>query len=416
MRTYHKAMALKLFVFLTAASGMLYLWERPMPPPLSAYREQPGLTLFSRKQSEISKKAKELEREMTVLRRDGRPVGMEHIQRMWKDLLALWEKGAVSRQKAMDLYQMLADIYWMSNAPQATAQNTTHPEKASGDAVRGAAESVGSAQGESADIRQEIERIGATKDTSHSGLAPAHYDRLKKGLDDLAAKGVAGLERYYQILAERSPYAVAEADKKQEAAMAAETERKKREQDPYHDCPKDTPPPVLAADFTDFSAIQMITPPGTLTGDRDVAKGHFWIWTGGRRVPMYVPVDAVLESVASGPASATDPTIHYRMDFKVQAPCGYKFRFAYISEPDTSLQPGAVLSAGARIGFTVGNTPSGNWDIGFYDMLREGELAKINVFGMGSHGVCLLDYYPAEKREAYRALLDPAGPRRVCQY
>lgn len=407
-------MTLKLLTFLLVITGMLYLWERPLPAPLGAYRKQPGLTLFSRKQSEISKKTKDLERELMVLKQDQRPVGMDHIQRMWKDLLGLWKKGALSKKKAMDLYQMLIDVYGMSNPRQAAVEQPAHGD-AQGNTGRGTAENAGT-ETSTADVRQEIDRIAATPSTTHSGLAPAHYDRLKKGLDELASQGVTGLERYYQILEERSPYAVAAQDKKQEAAMTADTERKKREQDPYYDCPKDTAPPMLTADFTDFSSIQTITPPGTPTGDRDVAKGHFWIWTGGKQVPLYVPVDAVFESMTSGPASATDPTVHYRMDFKVQNPCGYRFRFAHVSEPDTSLQPGAVLSVGTRVGYTVGNIKSGNWDIGFYNMLQEGELAKINAFGLGRYGVCLLDYYPSEKRAAYRALLDPTGPRRVCQY
>ncbi|MFY9462723.1 MAG: hypothetical protein WAP52_00870, partial [Candidatus Sungiibacteriota bacterium] len=193
-------------------------------------------------------------------------------------------------------------------------------------------------------------------------------------------------------------------------------DKKKRQDNQYYDCPLDTPPPTLTADFTDFSALAMITPPGSLTGDRDVAKGHFWIWTGGARVPLYVPVDAVFESMTSGPASAQDPTIHHTLNFKVKDRCGFTFRFGHITEPDTSLVPGAVLSAGSRVAYTIGNLKSGNWDIGFYNMLKEGELAKINAFGLHRYGVCLIDYYPPEKQRAYRALFDPSGPRRVCQY
>lgn len=408
-------MLLRFFVFFAAAAGMLYLWERPLPAPLPTYKEQSALALFSRKGDETTKKVKELERQMNVLKKDQRPVGMDHIQRLWKELLGLWEKGALSRDKAMSLYGLLTDIYWMSNpkpAAQGDAKNST-----SGDAAHGARSNAdgNNAQTGTTDVRQEIDRIAATPGMQ-SGLAPAHYDRLKKQLDDLTAKGTPGLERYYQILEERSPYAVAEADKKQEAAMAVEAERKKREQDPYYDCPKNTAPPTLAADFTDFSAIQMITPPGTPTGDRDIAKGHFWIWTGGKRAPLYVPVDAIFEGMSSGPASASDPTIHYTLNFKVKDPCGFTFRFGHVTEPNMSLQPGDVLPAGSRVAYTIGNIQSGNWDIGFYNRLKEGELAKINAFGLHRYGVCLINYYPPEKQQAYRALFDPAGPRRVCQY
>lgn len=416
-------MMLRIFVFAAVAAGTLYLWERPLPTPLGVYREQPGLTLFSRKSDEQAKRVKELERQLTVLKKDQRPIGYDHIQRLWKELLGLWERGALSRAKAMALYQMLADIYGMSNPRPAARQSNAHADTR-GNAGHGdtpattahdTSESAGGGDGapqQAADVRQEINRIAATPGM-HSGLAPAHYDRLKKALDDLANKGTTGLERYYAILEERSPYAVAETDKKQEAALA---EQKKRQDDQYYDCPKDTPPPTLTADFTDFSAIQKITPPGTLTGDRDVAKGHFWIWTGGARAPLYVPVDAALESISSGPASASDPTIHYTLNFKVKERCGYTFRFGHVTEPDTSLKPGDVLPAGSRVAYTIGNIKSGNWDIGFYNRLQEGELAKINAFGLHRHGVCLIDYYSPEKREQYRALFDPAGPRRVCQY
>lgn len=383
----------KIFVFAAVAAGMLYLWDQPLPHslPTATNERQSGLALFSQKGNEMSKRAKDLERQLAVLKKDKKPVGYDHIQRLWKELLGLWEKGALSKAKAMELYALLADIYWMSNPKQAERQNNTRGDT---------------------DVRQEIDRIGSTP-IMQGGLSPAHYDSLKKRLNDLTGKGVTGLARYYELIEARSPYAVAEADKKQEADLA---EQKKRQEDPYYDCPKDTLPPTLAADFTDFSALQMLTPPGSLTGDRDVAKGHFWVWTGGARVPLYVPVDAVFESMSSGPASAKDPTIHHTLNFKVKDRCGFTFRFGHVTDPDMSLRPGAILPAGSRVAYTIGNIPSGNWDIGFYNRLQEGPLAKINAFGLHRYGVCLIDYYPPEKQLAYRALFDPAGPRSVCQY
>lgn len=408
-------MTLKLLTLAVAVAGMLYLWNQPLPEYAVRYRQQSGIALFSKKSNEASKKARELERQLMALKGDQKPVGYDHIQRLWKDLLGLWEKGALSRAKAMELYQMLADIYWMSNPRPTARQNNAHGEAKDKD-VRGAGESAdGGIQARAADVREEIDHIAETP-AKHKVLASAHYDALKNKLDDLARNGVTGLERYYRIIEERSPYTIAEQEKKQEAARADDAERKKRAEDPYHDCPKDTPPPALTADFTDFSVLTKLTPPGTLTGDRDVAKGHFWIWTGGAKVPLYAPVDAVFESMSSEPASAKDPTIHHTLNFRVKDQCGYSFRFGHVTDPDTSLQPGAVLTAGSRVAYTIGNIPSGNWDIGFYNMLQEGALAKINAFGLHRHGVCLIDYYPPEKRQAYRALFDPAGPRSVCQY
>lgn len=408
----------RIFVFAAVAAGMLYLWRQPLPRPMGAYGEQPSFTLFSRKGNDAAKKVKELERQLHALKKDQKPVGMDHIQRLWKELLGLWEKGVLSKAKAMELYQMLADIYWMSNPKQMPRQGGAEDGGRRGEtestAAHGAGESGGGGgvQPQAADVRQEIDRI-AGRPSAQSGLSHTHYDALKKKLNDLADRGVAGLEQYYRIIEDRSPYAVAEADKKQEADFA---EQKKRQEDPYYDCPKDAPPPTLTADFTDFSALQMITPPGSLTGDRDVAKGHFWVWTGGARVPLFVPIDAVFESMSSGPASAQDPTIHSTLNFKVKDQCGYTFRFGHITDPDTSLKPGDILLAGARVAYTIGNIPSGNWDIGFYNRLQEGPLAKINAFGLHRYGVCLIDYYPPDKRQAYRALFDPAGPRSVCQY
>ena len=346
---------------------------------------------------------------MKVLKNDRRPVGSDHIQRLWQELLGLWEKGALSRAKAMELYQLLADVYWMSNPKQVTTHTNQQPTVQQKDQHEVSSGST-NLQSEVKATQQEIDQIG---NNPKGYISETHYNALKKKLDYFTSQGITGLERYYQIIGERSPSAVAAADKKQEAELA---ERKKRQENPYYDCPADRPPPELAADFTDARVIKMITPPGTLTGDRDVAKGHFWIWTEGARVPLYVPIDAVFESMSSGPASAQDKTIHYTLNFKVKNTCGYTFRFGHITDPDFSLKEGAVLPAGSLVGYTIGNIPSGNWDIGFYDRVKEGELAKIDAFGLHRYGVCLVDYYPSEKRNFYRALLDPNGPRRVCQY
>lgn len=383
------------------AAGTAFLWNQPLPRTAVIDQEQVGLTLFSRKSDDLSKGVVELDRELRILKNDGKIVGPDHIQRLWRRLLELWEKGALSRARAIELYQLLLDIYRMNNPPKTTGPTDTH-EKATS--------ASNDIQSLTKDVKQEIEYISGK---SGGGLSETHYDALKKKLDYLTGKGVTGLERYYQIIEERSPYAIAAADKKQEAERA---EQRRRQENPYYDCPTDTPPPVLTADFTDASTIQMITPPGTLTGDRDVAKGHFWIWTKGARVPLFVPVDAIFDSMSSGPASSQDSTIHYTLNFKVKEPCGFTFRFGHVTEPDTTLQAGTSLPAGSRVAYTIGNIPSGNWDIGFYNMLKKGELSKINAFGLHSHGVCLLDYYPSQKRDFYRALLDPNGPRRVCQY
>ena len=402
-------------IFIAVAALIIgAFWNQPILQPTSGSSGQTGIAFFSQKSNELSKKVKELERQMTVLKKDGRPVGLDHIRRLWQELLGLWEKGALSRAKAMELYQLLTDIYWMGN-PRSTGKETRTPEETKRHVEEKKESEVhgqaGSDIGSQVQLtKQEIDEI-TTKQGAR--LSEAHYDSLKKKLDYFAGQGITGLERYYQTIEERNPHTVAAGDKKQEADLA---ERKKRQENEYYDCPVNIPAPTFTTDFTTFSAIKMITPPGTLTSDRDVAKGHFWIWTGGARVPLYVPIDVVVEDVGAGPASAKDTTTHSTIIFKVKDFCGYKMRFAHITEPDRSLKEGDVLPAGSLVGYTIGNIPSGNWDIGFYNMLKDGELAKINAFGMHRHGVCLIDYYSSEKQKAYRALFDQNGPRRVCQY
>jgi hypothetical protein len=237
-------------------------------------------------------------------------------------------------------------------------------------------------------------------------IGPDHYQRLDQQLHLLAAQDYPAHEirRLRAILERLNPARIAETDRKNEGA---------RQNPPSAASGCSTDRPVLTHDFTNLSAIREITAPGSPAGEKDIAKGHFWVWTGGERVPIYAPIDAILESITSGPAAAHDPTIHYTLDFRVPGSCGFKLRFAHITEP-LPLAVSAAYPAGTLIGHTIGNIPSGNWDIGWYDIANPGPLAKINAYGLHAHGLCLVDYYTPEKQAAYRARL--TGPKLVCDF
>ena len=361
-----------------------------------------GAAISASKSTGLQKQVSQLERELKVLREEKNIVGPDHIQRLWKRLLDLWNKGAVTRPKAQELYQVLLEIYTRSQSRPQTGASPSHQE---GSATGG----VDDIESLTKTTKGELDRIQKLS----SYLSESHYQGLKKKLDYLTSKGIKDLAPYYTILEERSPTAIAEGDRAAQAAREAEEKKRASQRDgvlpPESGCRND--PVVLTRDITDFSTIKTITAPGTPVSGRDVAKGHSFIWTGGERVPVYAPIDAVLESMDSGPQ---DGVTHSTLIFRVKGNCSFVFRFAHITEPDRSFAIGTSLPAGALIGYTVGNVPSGNWDFGLYDLAKDGPLAKINAFGRHRFGLCWIDYYSSEKQQKYRSLLE--GPRIVCSF
>lgn len=195
-------------------------------------------------------------------------------------------------------------------------------------------------------------------------------------------------------------------------------------------CPVDTPLPVLSADFTDISVIREITAPGTSTSDWAAFKGHSFIWTDGILVSLYAPIDAVLESGAFYNELGRG---QYVVSFRTLNQCGYyMFRFDHVHQVIDSIknalnqvpdqqstqgrQPTAkvIIRAGEKIGETSGNVQSGNWDFGFYDMLKEGPLAQVGARGISRNAVCWVDYFSPEKQSFYRSRL--IGPKTVCNF
>lgn len=163
--------------------------------------------------------------------------------------------------------------------------------------------------------------------------------------------------------------------------------------------------PELVADITDFLLIKRITAPGSPSSEGP--KGHSFIWTGGQRVPLYVPADAILESSSYGPQ---DGITHYSFTFRVKGNCSIVFRFGHITEPIKSilnvLHPSSQqvgtqsvpvatqlsFPAGSLIGYTIGNAASGNWDFGLYNLDKEGALAQHGSYGMHKYAICWVDF------------------------
>ena len=138
---------------------------------------------------------KNLKRELVVLNDQGKMVGPDHIQRLWQRLVDLWNKKALTRAKAEQLYQLLLAIYYRSN-PQPTAQ------KAQPTAQKSATASLGELiKG----VKAEIDHIGARENVY---LTKEHYHELKKRLDYLTSQGVPDLGpvSYTHLTLPTTPY------------------------------------------------------------------------------------------------------------------------------------------------------------------------------------------------------------------
>jgi len=193
-------------------------------------------------------------------------------------------------------------------------------------------------------------------------------------------------------------------------------------------CAANAPTIELTADITDVSRILRITAPGTPTGDQDIVKSHSFIWTDGSLVPVYAPIDAVLDSGAFYTEAGRN---QYTAWFRSLNYCGYRFKFDHIHQVTDAIknalnrvpQEGTkgnmataevVFRAGEKIGETTGNTSSNNWDFGFYNFNVPGPLYQLKTHDTVRHAVCWVDYYAAEKKGRYRALLE--GPKSVCSF
>lgn len=281
-------------------------------------------------------------------------------------------------------------------------------------------------------IHKELKQLKQEVNNFHKHSIPTkeHYHRIEKDLVRLEQGGAPAEElvAIRQLLEPWNPSAMTESDRTRQATAEEQKKREASQVDyvlpPGLGCRNDRP--VLTHDFTDFSKIRQITAPGSPSAEGP--KGHAFIWTGGERVPVYVPTHAVLRA---GTFGLQDGVPHYTLIFQVKGSCSFELRLAHITEPIQSIKnvlpqtPPADsrdipvtteldFPAGFLVGHTVGNVPSGNWDFGWYDTVKEGPLASHGSFGRHRYGLCWADYYSPEKQPLYRALL--TGPKMVCTY
>lgn len=186
-------------------------------------------------------------------------------------------------------------------------------------------------------------------------------------------------------------------------------------------------PPVLVADITDFYKITKITAPGSPSSEGP--KGHSFIWTEHQKMPIYAPVDMILDSGSYSKDTADSPA-QYLLFFKVKNSCSFQIKFDHIDEPTDSIKQNfsstpavgdsstsfvadkVELKAGDLVGHTSGTLQAGNWDFGLYNTAQKGALA--DSYGIHAYSVCWVDYYSQEKQGQYRALLE--GPKLVCSF
>lgn len=258
-----------------------------------------------------------------------------------------------------------------------------------------------------------LEQELAIAKNSKAFLSETHYERIKKDLDNLKRQGYSASEvdRLHGLAIDLSPHIT---DQKKTVDSVS---------NPTSSLCTANSKPQLIADITEFSKIQKISAPGTQSSEGP--KGHAFIWTGGQRVSIYAPIDAVLESGAYSRDTADSPA-QYNLTFNIKGYC-FKFRFDHIDEPvdkiksvlplvpkiadsrGTFLDQLIEFKTGELIGYTKGNPQSGNWDFGLYDMSKEGVLAQHGSTGIHLNSVCWPDYYLSDK---YKKLLE--GSRLVC--
>src|SRR3989344_1050268 len=257
----------------------------------------------------------------------------------------------------------------------------------------------------------EGEVMGAKQNKSLFNLE--HANRILKDLVNLENKGYSKTEtdKLRQIVYQLTP----------------DFNKTSNTQPSSQNCIKANP--TLIADITDFSKIQKITAPGTDSSEGP--KGHSFVWTGGQRVPVYAPVDMVLDSGSYVKDNADAPA-QYILWFLVKGYCDFQVKFDHIDEPIESIRQNfssipkiadsrgiyvankVEFKAGQLLGYTKGNTSSGNWDFGLYDMSKEGLLAKYGPQGSHRTAVCWVDFYSPAKKELYRRLLE--GPKLLCSF
>lgn len=373
--------------------------------PVQKKKKPSLLSRFLKKQTP-AEKFSVLEKELLEVKAKGTFISPDHANRIWADLSTLEKQGYLKNE--LDRLRAL------------TVSLIVQSNKNNGQVPQGRTNTFAALEGE----LREVKARGMS-------LSPEHAQLILSNISALERQGYAPseIERLRKMVFDVS-------------SDLQDQERQRREEEAARmAAPKKCPdtPPVLTADITDFSNIQKVTAPGTPvpSDDRDRYKGHGFIWTNHQRVPVYVPTDAILNSVSYVADNVASPA-QYRLGFEVKSNCNYSFRFDHIDEviprvkavapatPSVGRQNSATpvaapsepiaieFKAGDLVGYTQGTRQAGNWDFGLYDLSKEGPLGALGAFGLGAHAVCWVDYFSPEKQAAYRGLLD--GPRHVCSF
>ena len=368
----------------------------------------------------------EIKREITILQKDGRPIGEDHYNRLISKLASLQKQG-VNSDQINKLKKILFTLL-----PKKSAQYTMDSQVHKGD-------SNSTAQA----IKNEIGEIGA----KGSFLSEAHYARLKKELDKLTSQGEGGLDRYYAIIEKANPSAIAQADQEQAKKLKIMEEvSKNRGQLPL--CNQNDPRPLLIADITDLNQIGQITAPGNPDTPKGL-KGHGFIWPKEGQIspegmPVYLPLDAY------GPKKVVcddeNNVSQCQLNFTTVVNPNYRLRFDHLltksisnkilvvekiyTAPKENPTLGELeramreeeenkqfFKAGELIGY--GRNPDAkNWDFGLYNVCEGGyedkPLAKTDAYGLNQHAVCWLNYLPEERRSFYREKF--TGSKKVCNF
>jgi len=195
---------------------------------------------------------------------------------------------------------------------------------------------------------------------------------------------------------------------------------------PLVDSCQSDPEVELSHHITDLSKIEIVIPPGAVSGN--VIKTHSYLGNKtGEKVPLYAPVDCAL---INGAKMLESDIVQYILFFRVS--CEVQFLFDHVTEVVSSIDsmfpgppaqgsqtgdnfdPPLYFSAGDLIGYAEGTPQAGRWDFGVYNT------EHTNVFGNNeryelTHGwrwlnaVCPYELFPANMKAEYEALYGGAG-------
>lgn len=397
----------KLIISLTAT--VLVLSGTPLPNNQKIYQPKVVKKVFKKlpKYSPKSSNQK-LKNIISEIERIGNMfIGSDHYDRLEKAIKELADSGSVDKKEIDQVKKMISKLNYdrgnMKEKKSATEQKRDDIKFALRDKF--------------INLEREVKQIIDNK----IAIGPDHFARLKQQLDELYVSDSFGeeeLARLKQLLTFIRYF-----EKESGIMQYAGSEN----------C-KNIKELILTHDITDFSKVRSIGAPGADGGPKDKYKGHSFINTDHQRVSVYAPVEIVLESGSHYVGVEGVP--QYILNFRVKDFCKVLLRFDHVTEPVESIR--RVLSAtpkpfedttsdlvseeitfkaGERIGYTTGTPPpngAGNWDFGLYDMSKPGSLAAMGAYGQHAHAVCSWDFYPPEKRDVYKKMMD--GRKFVCDF